>query len=80
MPNTHSLAEPVRMNWLQIFSASDAELADYFIPLRRYFANGFKHDPVHDRWEEREICLRTPQQTLFVDPTTGDFRPAPVIV
>lgn len=42
--------------------------------LRRYWSAGFRHNPLRDAPRFGFICLESPNQTLFVDPVTGNAR------
>lgn len=61
------------MNWLSILSATDSELRHRFPALKRYLDLGFELDPIQHRTSEGRLCLRTLNQRLFVNPTTGDM-------
>lgn len=42
--------------------------------LRRYFDNGFKHNPERDAPKFDLVCLENDRQTVFVNPETGYMR------
>ena len=42
--------------------------------LRRYLASGFRHNPLRDAPKYGYVCLETPNQVLFVEPESGEFR------
>lgn len=42
--------------------------------LRRYLAQGLRHNPLRDAPKFGFVCLENARQCLFVEPNTGYFR------